>query len=199
MPDELVSLNEVKDRFYSEDLELLGNTDALVEITVSDEQDERGQQDVRLRFGNPGEPSYSYWAFLEYAGTAEDLQTAFGIKSDEQLWRCGNRTELTIDEAWECMEDSGEKIVSYKECGVEIALYRGQDEDGTVSPRVGIQLHFGEPGKPVVEGSDAYEFVAWMDPTYTLSGQDFFALDDVLVAFNIDPNIKMWLVGDPDG
>lgn len=37
MSEEMVSFNEVRERFYAEDIELLGTTDILVEITVSDE------------------------------------------------------------------------------------------------------------------------------------------------------------------
>jgi hypothetical protein len=196
MSDEFVSINDVRERFYDEDIELLGTTVCLVEITISTEQYAKGKQDVWLRFSKPGTPAYPYWACLEDAKDKDDVRTAFGLTDDERIWRCGERDGLTYAEAWECMERIAGKITGVKERVVEIALYRGQDEEGEVTDRVGIQLHFGDPGDPIDEDEAAYEFPAWMDPTHTLSGADYFALDDVPIAFNIDPDAKMWVVNE---
>ncbi len=179
--NELVSLNEIRDRFYEDDLELLATTRALVEITVRRERGGKGKRastpDVRLRFGRP--------------------QAAFGIGPGERIWRAAGRDGLNFEEAWAAMMADGGEITCVREREVEIALYRGQDDEGELLPNVGIQLHFGEPGSPVEEKSDAYNYPGWMDSGYLPSGRDMFTLDDIPVVFDIRPDDKVWAVGDP--
>lgn len=204
--DELVSLNEIRDRFYEDDLELLASARALVEITV---RRERGagrrprDPDISLRFGRPGgaldreTPGFGYVAILDEASTQEDVQTALSIGPGERIWSAAGRDGLTTGEAWEALMSGGGEITCVKEREVEIALYRAQDDEGEVLPDVGIQLHFGEPGLPVEEESEAYSYPAWMDSGRIPSGAEMFTLDDVPVIFDIGPDDKVWAVGDP--
>jgi hypothetical protein len=203
---ELVSLNEIRDRFYEDDLELLASARALVEITVRRERGTgRKPRDpgIRLRFGRPGgaldreSPGYGYVAELDEASSRKHVQTAFGIGPGERVWSAAGRDGLTTEEAWEALMSGGGEITCVRERQVEIALYRGQDDEGGLLPNVGIQLHFGEPGRPVDEKSDAYNFPAWMDSGQIPSGRDMFTLDDIPVIFDIGPDDKVWAVGDP--
>lgn len=206
--NELVSLNEIRDRFYEDDLELLATTRALVEITVRRERGGKGKRasapGVRLRFDRPQadaldkeSAAYGYVANLEDGASRKDVQTAFGIGPGERIWSAAGRDGLNSEEAWAAMMADGVEITCVRERQVEIALYRGQDDEGELLPNVGIQLHFGEPGGPVEEKSDAYNYPGWMDSDYLPSGRDMFTLDDIPVVFDIGPDDKVWAVGDP--
>lgn len=202
----LVSLNEIRDRFYEDDLELLASARALVEITVRRERGTgRRPRDpgISLRFGRPGgaldreSAGYGYVAELDDASSRNHVQTAFGIGPGARIWSAADRDGLTTEEAWDMLMSGGGEITCVKEREVEIALYRGQDDEGGLLPNVGIQLHFGEPGLPVEEKSEAYSFPAWMDSGRIPSGAEMFTLDDVPVIFDIGPDDKVWAVGDP--
>jgi hypothetical protein len=158
---------------------------------------------VRLRFRKPGDAldketaGYGYVADLEDATKREDVQTAFGIGPGERIWSAAGREGLNSEEAWAAMMADGVEITCLRERQVEIALYRGQDDEGGPLPNVGIQMHFGEPGGPVEEKSAAYRHPAWMDSGHLPSGRDMFTLDDIPSIFDIGPEDKVWAVGDP--
>jgi len=84
-----------------------------------------------------------------------------------------------------------------KKRAVEIALYHAQDDEGNSLPGVGIQLHFGDIDAGIDEKSKAYDCPAWMDSNFAPSMKGMFSLDDIPIAFGIDPDKKMWIVGDP--
>lgn len=201
--NELVSLNEIRERFETDDIELVANTKALVEVTIYPEKGERGNLNVRLHFGRVNEdinresPFYVYVAFLDWAEDPEDIQTVFDINPDERIWSAQEREGMNLEEAWSFMEEAEREIVCVKKRSVEIALYRAQDRKGELLPNMGIQLHFGDVDGVVEEGSDAYNFPAWMDSAYAPSPKGMFTIDDIPVAFDIDPNEKIWVIGDP--
>lgn len=109
--NELVSLNEIRDRFYEDDLELLATARALVEITVCRERGGRGRRSsapgIRLRFGRPQMDrldrksiAYGYLANLDDAVSREDVQTAFGIGPGERVWSAAGPDGLNSEEVW---------------------------------------------------------------------------------------------------
>jgi len=160
---------------------------------------------MQTSFGRPADtldkryPAYAYLANTEFAETKRDIEIMFDLRPDEAIWTCGEQSGLTFDVAWKCKERAKQNIVAVKRRAVEVALYRGQEEDGTIGRSIGIQMHFGEPGQPVEatqEEEDPYNYCAWMDSSLAPSGEERFTLDDISVAFGIDPAAKVWEVGE---
>lgn len=203
-----ISLVEARSRLARENIDLVTTLDLIVRVTIQvRKKHSKFQPNIRyikLSFARSaisrlteGEENPCVAYFGNYFDRMESIQLAFGIQIEQPIWFSSTKSAMTLPEALDQMYSSRENIHFLCKRAVLVAVYPRLGLDDEILPELGVELHFGEPGAAIDRYCELYQYSGHLDADLSPSKNGSLTLEDVRDAFEIDPDQRIWEVGEP--
>jgi len=200
-----VSLNEMRDAFQQERIEIFTETPhfARIVVEIGPPPDRIVNQIMVIRFGQPGtevDPDYFGVVTLDEDDEFFDIISVLGIDPEKPEWEVEGtklNRQISAKEALTIKQRESFYIQCDLPLKVEIVGYRLPEEDGSLSNEVGICVHIApidaEYVAPIDEDDLSNPIYDWSAELGKNPDMGPLTYDDIAAAFNLDADAKIWL------